>query len=44
MNSHELYLSRIAAQTSQSEIRSMTFASPENMAALTSPGIADLRS
>ena len=42
MNSHELYLSRIAAQTSQSEIRSMTFACRKYGGINLAQGIADL--
>ena len=42
MNSHELYLSRIAAQTSQSEIRSMTFACRKHGGINLAQGIADL--
>ncbi|MEZ4552000.1 MAG: aminotransferase class I/II-fold pyridoxal phosphate-dependent enzyme [Desulfobacterales bacterium] len=39
---HELYLSRIAAQTSQSEIRSMTFACRKYGGINLAQGIADL--
>ena len=42
MNPPELYLSRIAAQTSQSEIRSMTFACRKHGGINLAQGIADL--